>query len=345
MRYFKIIGTVFGCAILAMGCERVNNVIEEQSAQMSVEETEQLNIAGEEHINLEVDGLLKIDANVNASKMDQEEAKQITASVSSQTENELLKQIIGLEEVSWEEDELGNIYFSNEDYLVNIGQGVFYTTEWYDRISNYGVWINESVIEKNFETEKNLSFKKLEEAKTEVKELLKDIGITEVKMIKTYSVEEKALRSRAEMQNNIDITKDDEYYFFEMSMTLNGVPVKEFDYIRNDYLEVPGGGIQVAYNKNGIQFLQLSCIYEKIEEKKMKIISVEELIDILIEKANLVPLDEPMEVNEISLVYYPVYTGKGEVSLIPAWEVQLNIQDNMITRQYYDAVNGKEIVR
>ena len=121
--------------------------------------------------------------------------------------------------------------------------------------------------------------------------------------------------------------------------------MKEFGYLRDDYVLIPGSGIQIAIGQDGVDYLQINAVYEKMDEEAVNIQKPEQILEKVHEKFDLLILDFEVLVEQMKVIYYPILqaTDQWLVNLQPVWEVQIEVEGNHIN-YYFDGETGKELV-
>ena len=231
----------------------------------------------------------------------------------------------------------------------------------YDKKFYYGPSIIENFPDTYFEQRKNLNFLSVQETEEQAKEFLKTLGINQIEIKRVYSVDQEKLNKRVAermTEENDELfaqkaglspsdhwTEKDEYYLIEAVAEIDGIEVKEFGYLRDDYVLIPGSGIQIAIGQDGVDYLQINAVYEKMDEEAVNIQKPEQILEKVHEKFDLLILDFEVLVEQMKVIYYPILqaTDQWLVNLQPVWEVQIEVEGNHIN-YYFDGETGKELV-
>ena len=126
---------------------------------------------------------------------------------------------------------------------------------------------------------------------------------------------------------------------------IDGIEVKEFGYLRDDYTSIPGSLIEIAIGKDGVEYLATNAVYEKLGEENVSLQEPEQILEKVREKFDLLILDFEVLVEEMRVIYYPILQDLEEATatLQPVWEVQIEVEGNHIN-YYFDGETGKDLV-
>lgn len=127
-------------------------------------------------------------------------------------------------------------------------------------------------------------------------------------------------------------TSDECYYlFFDVSLENTKIYPNSYTIQESNGFPVDGSKIEIMISQDGIIYCDIGVIYEKInsETKHAKIISLDDMLDIVSEKYNQIILENPITIKNISLQYCVVPTKidrdssgtiiNQEFEMVPAW--------------------------
>lgn len=317
------------------------------------------------HLVQEGDGVMRVDAVAKMPEQGLENVKKLTArcKVWNDADKEQAAKILVPDAAkdAWTIDEQGAWNYQNNAEMVRIDTGIYYIRSTYDKKSYYGPTIIENFPNTYFDQGKDLGFLTVQEAEEQAKEFLKDLGIEQVGIKRIYSVDQEKLNEsvaeRATEEGNelfaektgLDPsdhwTEEDEYYLIEAVTEIDGIEVKEFGYLRDDYTSIPGSLIEIAIGKDGVEYLATNAVYEKLEEETVSLQGPEQILEKVRGKFELLILDFEVLVEEMRLIYYPILENLEEAAatLQPVWEVQIEVEGNHIN-YYFDGETGKKLV-
>ena len=141
-------------------------------------------------------------------------------------------------------------------------------------------------------------------------------------------------------------SKADDCFLLFFQGYLNGVPVLCNEINRQDDLYIPSSKIQAVITKEGIQYLQAVNHYAIREKEPVSLAEKDIILETLRNKYDLA-IAEPITLNQMKLIYYPMTTGRNETGhwmcdMIPAWQFRF-IEDEIEQYVYINALDGREI--
>ena len=141
-------------------------------------------------------------------------------------------------------------------------------------------------------------------------------------------------------------SKADDCFLLFFQGYLNGVPVLCNEINRQDDLYIPSSKIQAVITEGGIQYLQAVNHYAIREKEPVSLAEKDIILETLRNKYDLA-IAEPITLNQMKLIYYPMTTGRNETGhwmcdMIPAWQFRF-IEDEIEQYVYINALNGQEI--
>lgn len=141
-------------------------------------------------------------------------------------------------------------------------------------------------------------------------------------------------------------SKADDCFLLFFQGYLNGVPVLCNEINRQDDLYIPSSKIQAVITEGGIQYLQAVNHYAIREKEPVSLAEKDIILETLRNKYDLA-IAEPITLNQMKLIYYPMTTGRNETGhwmcdMIPAWQFRF-IEDEIEQYVYINALDGREI--
>ncbi|MCB8818089.1 hypothetical protein [Desulfosporosinus shakirovi] len=194
-----------------------------------------------------------------------------------------------------------------------------------------------------FKRNQDLSFMPYQKAVEEVKIALTSLGISLDDKVETYSLDYQTMQAQEKIKKaNGELTdprdgsitlkdrwsEEDNCYFMIFRSSLDYVPVypKSHGHVENNTL-VSSDYIYACYSKDGLEYLSINFPYQKtsIDQKDMKIISVEEALAAVKRKYSNVILTDPTTITDIELYYVPtlISQSRDEFRMVPAWCFEL----------------------
>ena len=210
--------------------------------------------------------------------------------------------------------------------------------------------------------EQEISLEDEEKLIEEGKEFVRWIGDWEkVELTSKYSFSYKQMEKQQELMEqaieNGELLKPQKIQKYEWSKAddcfllffqgyLNGIPVLCNEINRQDDLYIPSSKIQAVITKEGIQYLQAVNHYAIREKEPVSLAEKDIILETLRNKYDLA-IAEPITLNQMKLIYYPMTTGRNETGhwmcdMIPAWQFRF-IEDEIEQYVYINALDGREI--
>ena len=212
------------------------------------------------------------------------------------------------------------------------------------------------------DNEQEISLEDEEKLIEEGKEFVRWIGDWEkVELTSKYSFSYKQMEKQQELMEqaieNGELLKPQKIQKYEWSKAddcfllffqgyLNGVPVLCNEINRQDDLYIPSSKIQAVITEGGIQYLQAVNHYAIREKEPVSLAEKDIILETLRNKYDLA-IAEPITLNQMKLIYYPMTTGRNETGhwmcdMIPAWQFRF-IEDEIEQYVYINALDGREI--
>lgn len=245
----------------------------------------------------------------------------------------------------------GYIVYKTDDKTLSVGKDLSYSVVW-DSVL-YGQF---SDLEKDGEQE-TLPFCTMEEAYTEIKNVLYQIGIDEITIEKSYAINANDMKEKeATWADEPDFLKrvegydypykgvwnpDDGKYVFYIDVLKDKMPIYDNYYEDEDKNEIWGTSIQVDYTKKGIISLAITGALEIGNEiDKWNIVSPDIIIEKIKEKFDLIIVVDDIVITELKLMYLTTYGENGSLQIIPIWRVMaeqdMTVDSLMEEYNYYE---------
>ena len=250
------------------------------------------------------------------------------------------------------EDSFSTYTYEDKELIIYEGSITYKTS-----LSNYinEIIITDDVPSKNIDNFKkdSLEFMTKRQAIDKATEFLDKLEISYLKEPKVYALDVNTLIKEQdlyqkeieqddwfkEMQQKGKIKLKDEwktsdecyYLFFDVSLENTKIYPNSYTIQESNGFPVDGSKIKIMISKDGIIYCDIGVIYEKInsETKHAKIISIDDMLDIVSEKYNQIILENPITIKNISLQYCVVPTKidrdssgtiiNQEFEMVPAW--------------------------
>ncbi len=250
------------------------------------------------------------------------------------------------------EDSFTTYTYEDKELIIYEGSITYKTS-----LSNYinEIIITDDVPSKNIDNFKkdSLEFMTKRQAIDKATEFLDKLEISYLKEPKVYALDVNTLIKEQdlyqkeieqddwfkEMQQKGKIKLKDEwktsdecyYLFFDVSLENTKIYPNSYTIQESNGFPVDGSKIEIMISQDGIIYCDIGVIYEKInsETKHAKIISLDDMLDIVSEKYNQIILENPITIKNISLQYCVVPTKidrdssgtiiNQEFEMVPAW--------------------------
>lgn len=181
-----------------------------------------------------------------------------------------------------------------------------------------------------YSTEKDLSFETRQNAFNAIKEVLRNIGIEVGEEYRCFALDYKTMQQEEyviDINGDIDKeaykdswTQDDDSYYFIINQSYKETPAYHIFYDAFPLVADENAPIQVIYNKNGIQFLQIEKVFTfRQEEGVYNLKSFSEVAEVLQKKYGMLLGDSFYEVNFAQLYYMENKLSENRYEILPVW--------------------------
>ena len=286
--------------------------------------------------------------------------QKISASVQRPDPAKVLECLMGdaeIDEKNEEEDNYWYVGVNGESLTIN-NTSIGFATKFYVYVSN-AFRLQQGYSDYNadkYELDKDFGFASRQQAFEDVRQSLQMMGIDVENEYKCYVLEHSILQSEEyvmDMNGNVDQsnykgswTQDDDSYYFVINQKYGDTPAYHVFYDNFPLIADENAPIQVLYNKNGIQFLQLEKVFSFSEQEGIYDLKpFEEIVEVIENKYGMLLDGSTYSVNQATLYYMENETSDGQYAVSPVWI--FNIVDNEDGKALQDVVNaqtGEEII-
>ena len=286
--------------------------------------------------------------------------QKISASVQRPDPAKVLECLMGDAEIDEKNEEEDNCWYvgANGESLTINNTSIGFATKFYVYVSN-AFRLQQGYSDYNadkYELDKDFGFASRQQAFEDVRQSLKMMGIDVENEYKCYVLEHSILQSEEyvmDMNGNVDQsnykgswTQDDDSYYFVINQKYGDTPAYHVFYDNFPLIADENAPIQVLYNKNGIQFLQLEKVFSFSEQEGIYDLKpFEEIVEVIENKYGMLLDGSTYSVNQATLYYMENETSDGQYAVSPVWI--FNIVDNEDGKALQDVVNaqtGEEII-
>ncbi|MGN0263101.1 MAG: hypothetical protein ACI4DX_01710 [Oliverpabstia sp.] len=286
--------------------------------------------------------------------------QKISASVQRPDPAKVLECLMGDAEIDEKNEEEDNYWYvgANGESLTINNTSIGFATKFYVYVSN-AFRLQQGYSDYNadkYELDKDFGFASRQQAFEDVRQSLQIMGIDVKNEYKCYVLEHSILQSEEyvmDMNGNVDQsnykgswTQDDDSYYFVINQKYGDTPAYHVFYDNFPLIADENAPIQVLYNKNGIQFLQLEKVFSFSEQEGIYDLKpFEEIVEVIENQYGMLLDGSTYSVNQATLYYMENETSDGQYAVSPVWI--FNIVDNEDGKALQDVVNaqtGEEII-
>ena len=286
--------------------------------------------------------------------------RKLSATVQKPDPAKVFDCLMGDTEIRAKNEEDNNYWYEgvNNEILTINNTSIGFSTNFYVYVSN-AFRLQQGYSDYNadkYELDKDLEFASRQEAFENIRQALETMGIDIEEQYKCYVLEHSMLQSEEyamDINGNIDQTgykdswtQDDDSYYFAINQKYDDTPAYHVFYDNFPLDADENAPIQVLYNKDGIQFLQLEKVFAFTEqESNYDLKPFEEIAEVIATKYGMLLDGSTYSVNQATLYYMENKMNDEQYEVIPVWI--FNTEDNETGKTLQDIVNaetGKEIV-
>ena len=319
-----------------------------------------MNIEIPERYEKEADNVYFKAGVIVSSEVRENGLQKISASVQRPDPAKVLECLMGDAEIDEKNEEEDNCWYigANGESLTINNTSIGFATKFYVYVSN-AFRLQQGYSDYNadkYELDKDFGFASRQQAFEDVRQSLQIMGIDVENEYKCYVLEHSILQSEEyvmDMNGNVDQsnykgswTQDDDSYYFVINQKYGDTPAYHVFYDNFPLIADENAPIQVLYNKNGIQFLQLEKVFSFSEQEGIYGLKpFEEIVEVIENKYGMLLDGSTYSVNQATLYYMENETSDGQYAVSPVWI--FNIVDNEDGKALQDVVNaqtGEEII-
>lgn len=319
-----------------------------------------MNIEIPERYEKEADNVYFKAGVIVSSEVRENGLQKISASVQRPDPAKVLECLMGDAEIDEKNEEEDNCWYvgANGESLTINNTSIGFATKFYVYVSN-AFRLQQGYSDYNadkYELDKDFGFASRQQAFEDVRQSLKMMGIDVENEYKCYVLEHSMLQSEEyvmDINGNVDQsnykgswTQDDDSYYFVINQKYGDTPAYHVFYDNFPLIADENAPIQVLYNKNGIQFLQLEKVFSFSEQEGIYDLKpFEEIVEVIENKYGMLLDGSTYSVNQATLYYMENETSDGQYAVSPVWI--FNIVDNEDGKALQDVVNaqtGEEII-
>ena len=319
-----------------------------------------MNIEIPERYEKEADNVYFKAGVIVSSEVRENGLQKISASVQRPDPAKVLECLMGDAEIDEKNEEEDNCWYvgANGESLTINNTSIGFATKFYVYVSN-AFRLQQGYSDYNadkYELDKDFGFASRQQAFEDVRQSLKMMGIDVENEYKCYVLEHSMLQSEEyvmDINGNVDQsnykgswTQDDDSYYFVINQKYGDTPAYHVFYDNFPLIADENAPIQVLYNKNGIQFLQLEKVFSFSEQEGIYDLKpFEEIVEVIENKYGMLLDGSIYSVNQATLYYMENETSDGQYAVSPVWI--FNIVDNEDGKALQDVVNaqtGEEII-
>ena len=286
--------------------------------------------------------------------------RKLSATVQKPDPAKVFDCLMGDTEIRAKNEEDNNYWYEgvNNEILTINNTSIGFSTNFYVYVSN-AFRLQQGYSDYNadkYELDKDLEFASRQEAFENIRQALETMGIDIEEQYKCYVLEHSILKSEEyamDINGNIDQTgykdswtQDDDSYYFVINQKYDDTPAYHVFYDNFPLAADENAPIQVLYNKDGIQFLQLEKVFAFTEqESNYDLKPFEEIAEVIETKYGMLLDGSTYSVNQATLYYMGNKMNDEQYEVIPVWI--FNTEDKETGKTLQDIVNaetGKEIV-
>lgn len=268
--------------------------------------------------------------------------------------------LMGDTEIREKNEEENNYWYEgvNNEILTINNTSIGFSTNFYAYVSN-AFRLQQGYSDYNadkYELDKDLEFASRQEAFENIRQAMETMGIGIEEQYKCYVLEHSMLQSEEyamDISGNVDQasykgswTQDDDAYYFVINQKYSDTPAYHVFYDSFPMAADENAPVQVLYNKDGIQFLQLEKVFTFTEqENNYDLKPFEEIAQVIETKYGMLLDGSTYTVNQAMLYYMENKISEEKYEVVPVWI--FNTVDSETGKTLQDIVNaqtGEEII-
>ena len=286
--------------------------------------------------------------------------RKLSASVQKPDPAKALECLMGDAEIKEKNEEENNYWYvgaDGESLTVN-GTSVGFSTRFFTYVNN-AFRLQQEYSGYNadkYDLDKDLGFATRQEAFETIRQELAEMGIVIGDQYQCYVLEHSMLQAEEtaiDIDGNADPesckgswTEEDDSYYFAISQSYENTPAYHVFYDNFPLAADENAPVQVLYNKDGIQFLQVEKVFDfEKQEGNYELKPFEEITGALELKYGMLLDGSAYSVDRATLYYMENKVGEEQYEVIPVWIFHIMEEGTGETLQdIVDARTGEEIL-
>lgn len=270
-----------------------------------------------------------------------------------------LECLMGDVEITEKNEEENNYWYvgANGENLTVNNTSVGFSTRFFVYVSN-AFRLQQGYSDYNadqYELDQDLEFATRQEAFEDIRQTFQTMGIDIGDRYKCYVLEHSMLESEEyamDMNGNSNPadykdawTQEDDSYYFVINQQYGNTPAWHAFYDHSPLAADETAPVQVLYNRDGIQFLQLEKVFAFSEQEGIYDLKpFEEIAGALEAKYETLAEEGTYTVRQAVLYYMEKKMAEGQYEVIPVWIFQtVDNGSGKVLQDIVDAVGGEEI--
>lgn len=286
--------------------------------------------------------------------------QKLSASVQKPDPEKVLECLMGDTEIKAKNEEENNYWYegANHEILTVNDTSIGFSTQFSVYVSN-AFRLQQGYSDYNadkYRLDKDLEFASRQEAFENIRRALETMGIRIGDQYQCYVLEHAVMQSEEavmDINGNLDQanykgswTQDDDSYYFVINQSYGNTPAYHVFYDNFPLAADENAPVQVLYNQDGIQFLQLEKVFTFTEQEgNYDLKPFEAMAEVIEMKYGMLLDGSTYSVNQAVLYYMENKAGGGQYEVLPVWI--FNTTDNGTGKKLQDIVDaqtGEEIL-
>lgn len=286
--------------------------------------------------------------------------QKLSASVQKPDPEKVLECLMGDTEIKVKNEEENNYWYegANHEILTVNDTSIGFSTQFSVYVSN-AFRLQQGYSDYNadkYRLDKDLEFASRQEAFENIRRALETMGIRIGDDYQCYVLEHAVMQSEEavmDINGNLDPanykgswTQDDDSYYFVINQSYGNTPAYHVFYDNFPLAADENAPVQVLYNQDGIQFLQLEKVFTFTEQEgNYDLKPFEEMAEVIEMKYGMLLDGSTYSVNQAVLYYMENKAGGGQYEVLPVWI--FDTTDNGTGKKLQDIVDaqtGEEIL-
>ena len=285
--------------------------------------------------------------------------RKLSAAVQKPDPIKALECLMGDVDITEKNEEENNYWYegANGENLTVNNTSVGFSTRFFVYVSN-AFRLQQGYSDYNadqYELDQDLGFATRQEAFEDIRQTFQTMGIDIGDRYKCYVLEHSMLESEEyamDMNGNSNPadykdawTQEDDSYYFVINQQYGNTPAWHAFYDHSPLAADETAPVQVLYNRDGIQFLQLEKVFAFSEQEGIYDLKpFEEIAGAMEAKYEALAEEGTYTVRQAVLYYMEKKMAEGQYEVIPVWIFQtVDNGSGKVLQDIVDAVGGEEI--